>query len=95
MGEEHRGCGSHAFEHSQPHQGCVQPKGANASSPRLQSHASDPVSPGCIRAADLVFLEIFAGSARLSKAVKSKGFQVVPVDKVLNRSQCPRTFSSC
>ena len=35
---------------------------------------------------DLLFIEVFAGSARLSKAAKEVGFQVLPIDKSTARS---------
>ena len=35
---------------------------------------------------DLLFIEIFAGTARLSKAAKATGFQVLPVDKSTSRA---------
>ena len=35
---------------------------------------------------DLMFVEIFAGTARLSKHAKEAGFRVLPVDKTASRS---------
>ena len=35
---------------------------------------------------DLIFLEIYAGTARLSKAVSDEGFQCIPIDKTASRS---------
>lgn len=35
---------------------------------------------------DLLFLEVFAGTARLSKAVRDLGFQAMPIDKSAKRS---------
>ena len=34
----------------------------------------------------LLFIEVFAGTARLSKAAKEVGFQVLPIDKSTARS---------
>ena len=36
--------------------------------------------------ADLLFVEVFAGTARLSKEAKSRGLEVLPVDKTSARS---------
>ena len=35
---------------------------------------------------DLLFVEVFAGSARLSKTAKEFGFQVLPIDKTAGRA---------
>ena len=35
---------------------------------------------------DLLFVEVFAGSARLSKTAKDFGFQVLPIDKTTSRA---------
>ena len=35
---------------------------------------------------DLLFIEIFAGTARLSKAAKAVGFQTLPIDKTTERA---------
>lgn len=39
-----------------------------------------------IDVSDLLFLEVFAGTARLSKAVRDLGFQAMPIDKSAKRS---------
>ena len=59
-----------------------------------QSHPQKPTSPqgdGLQRftnmnLTDLLFVEIFAGTARLSKAVKELGVEVLPVDKTSSRA---------
>ena len=69
-----------------------QPQGRPQSGPKVSTQTyQQPSNEGSKRfegfsISDLLFVEVFAGSARLSKTAKDFGFQVLPIDKTTSRA---------
>ena len=60
------------------------PQGDDLLVSQLEGIVSTKFSGKCIN--DLMFVEVFAGTARLSKVARDMGFQVLPIDKTNART---------
>ena len=62
-------------------------KGVQSPQPQQATPKGDGFQPFMnMNLTDLLFVEVFAGTARLSKAVKELGVEVLPVDKTSSRA---------